>query len=69
MQGSFGGCSSFGHGRSGGIWRNGFEELNWVAPYDRLLLLGERPTQLRQGDILQLPDPLSVDPAIFAVSF
>src|SRR6201984_39825 len=52
---------SFGHAktRPGGIWRDGFEELNWVAPYDRLLPLGERPTQFRQGDILQLPDPLS----------
>src|ERR1700722_16559159 len=30
-----------------------------VTPYDRLLPLGERPTQFRQGDILQLPDPLS----------
>src|SRR5271156_5076628 len=30
-----------------------------VAPYDRLLPLGERPTQFHQGDILQLPDPLS----------
>jgi hypothetical protein len=28
-------------------------------PYDRLLPLGERPTQFHQGDILQLPDPLS----------
>src|SRR5271165_3317974 len=61
MQGSFGRYSSFGHAktRPGGIWRDGFEELNWVAPYDRLLPLGERPTQFRQGDILQLPDPLS----------
>jgi len=41
---------------SGEDW---FEELNWVAPYDRLLPLGERPAQFRQGDILQLPDPLS----------
>src|SRR5260221_3971982 len=55
------GGGSFGHAktRPGGIWRDGFEELNWVAPYDRLLPLGERPTQFRQGDILQLPDPLS----------
>ena len=30
-----------------------------VTLYDRLLPLGERPTQFRQGDILQLPDPLS----------
>src|SRR6266436_5354496 len=30
-----------------------------LAPYDRLLPLGERPTQLRQGDILQLSDSLS----------
>src|SRR5215469_15444030 len=45
--------------RPGGIWRDGFEELNWVAPYNRLLPLRERPTQFRQGDILQLPDPLS----------
>src|SRR5277367_5768131 len=30
-----------------------------VAPHDRFLPLGERPTQFRQGDILQLPDPLS----------
>ena len=37
----------------------GFEELNRVAPYDRLLPFGERPTQFHQGDILQLPDPLS----------
>src|SRR5215469_9270894 len=53
---SFGRYSSFGHARTrpGGIWRDGFEELNWV-----LLPLGERPTQFRQGDILQLPDPLS----------
>ena len=58
MQGSFERCSSFGHARPGGIWRDGFEELDWVA-YDRLLLLAERPTQFRQGDILQLPDPLS----------
>src|SRR5260370_25217269 len=59
---SFGRYSgSFGHAktRPGGIWRDGFEELNWVAPYDRLLPLGERPTQFLQGDILQLPDPLS----------
>ena len=41
-----------------GFRRDRFEELNWVAPYDRLLPLGERPTQFRQGDILQLPDPL-----------
>ena len=61
MQGSFGRYSSFGHEktRPGGIWRDGFEELNWVAPYDRFLPLGERPTQFHQGDILQLPDPLS----------
>ena len=38
---------------------NGFQELHWVAPYDRLLPLGERSTEFRQGDILQLPDPLS----------
>src|SRR5215475_14355544 len=38
---------------------SGFEGLNWVAPYDRLLPLGERLSQFRQGDILQLPDPLS----------
>src|SRR6202790_2526671 len=52
---------SFGHAETlpSGIWRDWFEELNWVAPYGRLLPLGERPTQLRQGDILQLPDPLS----------
>src|SRR6201997_5236521 len=58
---ALGGILRFGHAkrRLGGIWRDGFEELNWVAPYDRLLPLGERPTQLRQGDILQLPDPLS----------
>src|SRR6266436_7472886 len=58
---ALGGISSFGHAktRPGGIWRDGFEELNWVAPYDRLLPFGERPTQFRQGDILQLPDPLS----------
>ena len=30
-----------------------------VTLHDRLLPLGERPTQFRQGDILQLPDPLS----------
>src|SRR5208337_2456585 len=41
------------------IWRDGFKELNWVAPYDRLLPLGKRPTQFYQGDILQLTDPLS----------
>ena len=58
MQGSFGRCSSFGHARPGGIWRDGVEELNWVAPYDQRLLFAERPTQLGQGDILQLPDPL-----------
>ena len=58
MQGSFGRCSSFGDARPDGIWRDGFEELNWVA-YDRLLLLGERSPKLGQGDILQLPDPLS----------
>ena len=59
---ALGGISgSFGHAktRPGGIWRDGLEELNWVAPYNRLLPLGERPTQFRQGDILQLPDPLS----------
>src|SRR6266436_5744880 len=58
---AFGGYSSFSHAktRPGGIWRDGFEELNWVAPYDRLLPLGKRPTQFRQGDILQLSDPLS----------
>src|ERR1700731_4580282 len=52
---------SFGHAktRPGGIWRDWFEELNWVAPYGRLFPLGERPTQFRQSDILQLPDPLS----------
>src|SRR6202166_3871543 len=61
MQGSFGRYSSFGHAktRPGGIWRDGFEELNGVAPYGRLLPLGERPTQFRHGNILQLPDPLS----------
>src|SRR6202140_815575 len=58
MQDSFGRSSSFGHARPGGIWRDGFEELNWVA-YDRRLLLAESRTQLRYGDILQLPDPLS----------
>src|SRR6516162_2053378 len=42
-----------------GSRRDGFEELNRVVPYDRLLPLGERVTELRQGDILQLPDPLS----------
>ena len=58
MQGSFGRYSSFGHAktRPGGIWRDGFEELNGIAPYDRLLPLGERPTQFYQGDILQLPE-------------
>ena len=40
MQGSFGRCSSFDQARPGGIWRDGFEELNWVAPYDWLLPLG-----------------------------
>ena len=30
-----------------------------VTLHDRLLPLGERPTQFRQGDILQLPDSLS----------
>ena len=61
IQGSLGRYSSFGHAkrRPGGIWTEGFEELNWVAPYDRLLPLGERLTQFRHGDILQLPDPLS----------
>src|SRR5580700_10105921 len=58
MQGSFGRCSSFGHARPGGIWRDEFKELNWVA-YDRLLLLGERSPKLDHSDILQLPDPLS----------
>src|ERR1700737_1327940 len=60
-RGALGGYSSFGHAktRPGGIWRDRFEELNWGAPYDRFLSLGERPTQFRQGDILQLPDPLS----------
>src|ERR1700730_1846807 len=60
-RGALGGYRSFGHAktRPGGIWRDWFEELNWVAPYDRLLPLGERPTQFRQSDILQLPDPLS----------
>src|SRR6516165_3761222 len=42
-----------------GSRRDGFEELNRVVPYDRLLPLGERPTQFCQGDILQLPDSLS----------
>src|ERR1700722_7972735 len=42
-----------------GSGETGFVELNWVVPYDRLLPLGERPAQLRQSDILQLPDPLS----------
>src|SRR6516225_8182026 len=42
-----------------GSRRDGFEELNWVAPYDRLLPLGQRLSQFRQGNILQLPDPLS----------
>src|SRR6202011_4230016 len=61
-RGALGGYSSFGHAktRPGGIWRDRFEELNWVAPYARLLPLGERPTQFRQGNILQLPVPLSV---------
>ena len=68
MQGSFGRCSSFGHSRPGGIWRDGFEELNWVA-YDRLLLLGERSPKLGQGDILQLPDPLSGHPEFLADFF
>src|ERR1700682_3907220 len=30
-----------------------------VTLHDRLLPLGERPTQFRQSDILQLPDPFS----------
>src|SRR5271157_816566 len=68
MQGSFGRYSSFGHARPGGIWRDGFEELNWVA-YDRLLLLGERSPKLGQGDILQLPDPLSGHPEFLADFF
>jgi hypothetical protein len=40
MQGSFGRYSSFGDAktRPGGIWRDGFEELDWVAPYDRRAL-------------------------------
>src|SRR3984957_17403438 len=61
MQGSFGRYDSFGHAktRPSGIWRDGIVELNCVAPYDRLFPLGERPTQFRQSDILQLPDPLS----------
>ena len=61
IQGSFRRYISFGDAktRPSEIWRDGFEELNWVAPYDRLLPLDERPTQFRQGDILQLPDPLS----------
>jgi len=42
-----------------GSRREGFEELNRVVPYDRLFPLGERSTQFRHGDILQLPDPLS----------
>jgi hypothetical protein len=50
---------SVNHSDLVGSRRDGFEELNWVAPYDRLLPLGERPTQFGQGDILQLPDPLS----------
>src|SRR5208283_767953 len=68
MQGSFGRCSSFGHARTGGIWRDGFEELNWVA-YDRFVLLGERSPQLGQSDILQLPDPLSGHPEFLANFF
>src|ERR1700686_4048251 len=68
MQDSFGRCSSFGHARPGAIWRDGFEELNWVA-YDRLLLLGERSPKLGQGDILQLPDPLSGHPEFLADFF
>src|SRR6478752_5155017 len=67
MQGSFERCSSFGHARPGGIWRDGFEELNWVA-YDRLLLLGERSPKLGQGDILQLPDPSLVTPNFLPTS-
>src|SRR6516164_11522586 len=55
--------------RPGGIWRDGFEELNWVAPYDRLLPLSERPTQFHQGDILQLPDPLSGHPEFLSNFF
>src|ERR1700676_902849 len=52
---------SFGHAKTlpSGIWRDWFEKLTWFAQYGRILPLGERPTQLRQGDILQLPDPLS----------
>src|SRR5215469_16600402 len=53
----------------GGIWRDGFEELNWVAPYDQLLPLGKRPTQFRQGDILQLPDPLPGHPEFLSNFF
>src|SRR5277367_3705286 len=34
-------------------------QLNLVAPYDRLLSLGESHTQFRQGNILQLSDSLS----------
>src|ERR1700675_910105 len=61
MQGSFGRYNSFGNAKTlpGGLWRDGFEELNWVAPYDRLLPLSERPTEFRQSNILQLSDPLS----------
>src|ERR1700687_4964301 len=68
MQDSFWRCSSIGHAHPSGIWRDGFEELNWVA-YDRLLLLGERSPKLRQGDILELPDPLSGHPELLADFF
>ena len=68
MQDSFWRCSSIGHARPSGIWRDGFEELNWVA-YDRLLLLGERSPKLGQGDILELPDPLSGHPEFLADFF
>src|SRR6476646_7232444 len=46
---------SFGQARPGGIWRDGFEELNWVA-YDRLLLLGERSPMYYQK-VFELTTP------------
>src|ERR1700682_3628051 len=42
-----------------GSGETGLRNSSWVAPDGRLLPLGERPTQFRHGDILQLPDPLS----------
>jgi hypothetical protein len=43
----------------GGILKKRVRELNQVAPYDRLVPFGKRPTQFRHGDILQMPYSLS----------